>query len=73
VLSGLAKAHAALFHAQGPVVGGAATLEQCAGSWRVAGSSGTVVAREAVVALGPWSDLVFRLRRSKPFAAERFG
>src|SRR6202049_256488 len=59
---GLAKAYAALFQRKGGrfLVGDARTLEQVAGGWRVAGSGGGAVAREAVVALGPWSDLVFR-------------
>jgi D-lysine oxidase len=59
---GLAKAYAALFTRKGgrSMVGDAGTLEPCAGGWRVAGGSGAVVAREVVVALGPWSDLVFR-------------
>jgi D-lysine oxidase len=58
----LAKAYAALFTRKGGrfMTGDAATLEQCPGGWRVAGGSGWVVAREVVVALGPWSDLVFR-------------
>jgi D-amino-acid dehydrogenase len=57
---GLAKAYAALFKRKGGrfVVGDAATLEQVSGGWRVAGPDGAVVAREVVVALGPWSDLV---------------
>jgi D-amino-acid dehydrogenase len=58
---GLAKAYAALFKRKGGrfLVGDARTLEQNAGGWRVAGAGGTAVAREVVVALGPWSDLVF--------------
>jgi D-amino-acid dehydrogenase len=58
----LAKAYAALFKRKGGrfLVGDARTLEQGPGGWRVAGSDGVAVAREAVVALGPWSDLVFR-------------
>jgi D-amino-acid dehydrogenase len=58
----LAKAYAALFIRKGgrSMVGDAGTLEQCTGGWRVAGASGAVVAREIVVALGPWSDRVFR-------------
>jgi D-amino-acid dehydrogenase len=58
---GLAKAYAALFERKGGrfLVGDARTLEQDAGRWRVRGSDGTVAAREVVVALGPWSDLVF--------------
>lgn len=58
---GLAKAYAALFRRKGGrfVVGDARTLQQDAGGWRLAGPEGAVVAREAVVALGPWSGLVF--------------
>jgi D-amino-acid dehydrogenase len=53
----LAKAYAALFKRRGGrfLVSDARTLEQSAGGWRVKGAA----AREAVVALGPWSDLVF--------------
>jgi D-amino-acid dehydrogenase len=58
---GLAKAYAALFTRKGGrfFLGDARTLEQGSGGWRVNGSDGSAVAREAVVALGPWSDLVF--------------
>ena len=58
---GLAKAYAALFKRKGGrfMTGDARSLEQRSGGWRVAGPSGTAVAREVVVALGPWSDLVF--------------
>ena len=58
----LAKAYAALFARKGGrfVVGDARTLEQTDGRWRVSGPEGAVSAREVVVALGPWSDLVFR-------------
>jgi D-amino-acid dehydrogenase len=58
---GLAKAYAALFQRKGGrfVVADARTLEQNAGGrWSVATSDGRLSAREAVVALGPWSDLV---------------
>jgi D-amino-acid dehydrogenase len=71
---GLAKAYAALFTRKGGrfVVGDAKTLEQVSGGWRVSGPDGTVVAREAVVALGPWSDLVFRpFGYSIPLAVKR--
>jgi len=53
----LAKAYAALFAQKGGrfVVSDAHTLEQSGGGWRVKGAA----AREVVVALGPWSDLVF--------------
>jgi D-amino-acid dehydrogenase len=60
---GLAKAYAALFQRKGGrfAAADAQTLEQdVGGRWRVATPDGTVSAREAVVALGPWSDLVFR-------------
>jgi D-amino-acid dehydrogenase len=59
---GLAKAYATLFQRKGGrfVVGDAQTLQQDAGGrWRVATPDGAVSAREVVVALGPWSDLVF--------------
>jgi D-amino-acid dehydrogenase len=60
---GLAKAYSALFQRKGGrfVAADARSLEQDAGGrWQVATSGGTVSAREAVIALGPWSDLVFR-------------
>src|ERR1700722_5553540 len=58
----LAKAYAALFKRKGGrfLVGDARTLEQTDGGWRVGGPEGAASAREVVVALGPWSDLVFR-------------
>ncbi len=59
---GLAKAYAALFQRKGGrfAVADARTLEQdVGGRWRAATSGGYVSGREAVVALGPWSDLVF--------------
>src|SRR5882757_6392988 len=58
---GLAKAYAALFKRKGGrfLVSDARTLEQTAGGWRVGGSDSAAVGREIVVALGPWSDLVF--------------
>jgi D-amino-acid dehydrogenase len=71
---GLAKAYAALFTRKGGrfFVGDATTLEQTSGGWRVRGGDGSAVAREAVVALGPWSDLIFRpLGYSIPFAVKR--
>jgi D-amino-acid dehydrogenase len=59
---GLAKAYAALFTRKGGrfLVGDARTLEQVTGGWRVSGPKSALVARDVVVALGPWSDLVFR-------------
>jgi D-amino-acid dehydrogenase len=70
----LAKAYAALFQRRGGrfVVGDARTLEQVAGRWRVSGTNGAMVAREVVVALGPWSDLVFGpLGYSLPLGVKR--
>jgi D-amino-acid dehydrogenase len=58
---GLAKAYSALFQRKGGrfVAADARTLEQDSGRrWQVATSNGKVSGREAVVALGPWSDLV---------------
>ena len=58
----LAKAYAALFVQNGGrfIAADARTLEQTAQGWRVKDAVGeAVIAREAVVALGPWSDLVF--------------
>ena len=54
----LARAYADLFIRKGGrfVVADARTLTQGSGGWRVDGAA----AREAVVALGPWSDLVYR-------------
>lgn len=59
----LAKAYADLLLRKGGrfVVGDARTLEQSGDDWQLRTEDGeTIVAREAVVALGPWSDLVFR-------------
>ncbi|HEX3114584.1 MAG TPA: FAD-dependent oxidoreductase [Bradyrhizobium sp.] len=70
----LAKAYAALFRRKGGrfAVGDARRLEQDAAGWRIARPDGAVVAREAVVALGPWSDLVFRpLGYSIPLGVKR--
>jgi D-amino-acid dehydrogenase len=70
----LAKAYAALFKRKGGrfLVGDATTLEQDSGRWRVQGGEGGAAAREVVVALGPWSDLVFRpLGYSIPLGIKR--
>jgi D-amino-acid dehydrogenase len=66
----LAKAYAALFVRNGGrfVVADARTLTQESAGWRVNGAS----AREAVVALGPWSDLVYKpLGYSIPLGIKR--
>jgi D-amino-acid dehydrogenase len=72
---GLAKAYAGLFKRKGGrfVVGDARSLQQDnGGRWRVAMSGGSVTGREAVVALGPWSDLVFRpLGYALPLSVKR--
>jgi D-amino-acid dehydrogenase len=71
---GLAKAYAALFARKGGrfLVGDARTLEQRGGGWRLAGANGAISAREIVVALGPWSDQVFRpLGYNIPLAVKR--
>ncbi len=70
----LAKAYASLFERKGGrfLVADARALEQCSGGWRVSGPQGAAVAREVVVALGPWSDLVFRpLGYSIPLGVKR--
>jgi D-amino-acid dehydrogenase len=71
---GLAKAYTALFQRKGGRfwAGDARTLEQSNGRWRVAGPDGAVTARDVVVALGPWSDLVFGpLGYSIPLSVKR--
>jgi len=70
----LAKAYASLFKRKGGrfLVADAQTLEPCGGGWRVSGPQGAAVAREVVVALGPWSDQVFRpLGYSIPLGVKR--
>jgi D-amino-acid dehydrogenase len=59
---GLAKAYAALFLRKGGrfIAADARTLVQGDGGWRVAGPNGALVGRDVVVALGPWSDQIFR-------------
>lgn len=59
---GLAKAYAALLIRKGGrfIAADARTLAQSNAGWRVAGPNGAIVARDVVVALGPWSDQVFR-------------
>lgn len=57
----LTKAYAALFQRAGGtiLVGDAATARAESDGWLVQTSEGPVGAREIVVALGPWSDVVF--------------
>lgn len=57
----LTVAYADLFARRGGtfVRADATSLRQTAGGWSVAGPQGAIVARDAVVALGPWSSDVF--------------
>ena len=70
----LAKAYAALFKRKGGrfAVADARTLVQETGGWSVGEPGNRATAREVVVALGPWSDLVFRpLGYSIPLGIKR--
>ena len=71
---GLAKAYASLFQRKGGrfLVADARTLENRSGLWRVAARNDAAVAREVVLALGPWSDLVLGpLGYSVPLGVKR--
>ena len=71
---GLVQSYNALFQSRGGrfVQGDATTLEQDLQGWRVKTRDGWLVAREVVVALGPWSDLVFKaLGYRLPFGIKR--
>lgn len=71
---GLVKAYAALFGRKGGrfIAGDARTLEQSDKSWRVSTDEGPVTAREVVLAMGPWSDQIFRpLGYSIPLQVKR--
>ena len=70
----LGAAYLALFLARGGeiVEGDARRLENAGGGWRVMAPSGLVEAREAVVALGPWSDgLARKFGYKLPFFVKR--
>jgi len=70
----LAKAYAALFTRKGGrfMLADARTLTQESGGWSVGEVGHKAVAREVVVALGPWSDQVFRpLGYSIPLGIKR--
>lgn len=58
----LGKAYAELFRKIGGrfLTGDARTLEQTADGWQVQNVDGPIGAREVVIALGPWSDVVLR-------------
>ena len=71
---GLVQSYNALFQSRGGrfAQGDAATLEQDPQGWRVKTRDGWLAAREVVVALGPWSDLVFKaLGYRLPFGIKR--
>lgn len=70
----LAKAYAALFVKKGGrfIAADARRLERAGANWRVPGEQGGVTARQAVIALGPWSDDIFRpLGYDIPLAVKR--
>ena len=70
----LVRAYKALFVERGGrfLQGDGRSLQESGGGWQGAGTNGTIGAREVVVALGPWSDLVFRtLGYRLPFAVKR--
>jgi len=72
--SAVAKGYAALFEKQGGrfLRGDARTLEQTADGWAVTSDSGPLAAREVVLALGPWSDDIYRpLGYRIPLAVKR--
>jgi D-amino-acid dehydrogenase len=58
----LVKAYAALFeHGEGVFLrGDARTLRETSDGWSVETADGPLIAREVVIALGPWSDDIFR-------------
>ncbi len=71
---GLVQSYNALFQSRGGrfLQGDATTLEQDMQGWRVKTRDGWLAAREVVVALGPWSDLVFKaLGYRLPFGIKR--
>lgn len=70
----LALAYLRLFERLGGrfLRGDAATLEQGEGGWRLASEAGPVKAQAAVIALGPWADVVTRaLGYRLPLAVKR--
>jgi len=70
----LAKAYATLFKRKGGrlVAADARTLAQESSGWGVGDGGNRAVGREVVVALGPWSDVVFRpLGYSIPLGVKR--
>ena len=71
---GLALSYLKLFEKLGGrlVQGNAASLQQAGNEWQVRAVEGTVSARDTVVALGPWAELVTRsLGYDLPLAVKR--
>jgi D-amino-acid dehydrogenase len=71
---GLALAYLAAFERLGGrfVQGNAASLEADAAGWRLRSAQGDVFAHEAVIALGPWADVLTRaLGYELPLAVKR--
>ena len=71
---GLVERYNALFLRRGGrfMKGDAATLEEAPPGWRVRTRDGWLAAREVVVALGPWSDVIFgKLGYRLPFGIKR--
>ena len=70
----LTQAYLRLFEKLGGrfIRGDAMTLRQVGGSWEVDTGDGAVTARDAVIALGPWSDRLLRtLGRRLPLGVKR--
>jgi len=70
----LTQAYCGLFEKLGGqvLVGDANTVRQSNGGWEVDTDQGAVAARDAVIALGPWSDkLLRRLGRRLPLGVKR--
>ena len=70
----LTQAYLRLFEKIGGqfVTGDASTLRQVPGGWEVDTANGAISAKEAVIALGPWSDKLLRqLGRRLPLGAKR--
>jgi D-amino-acid dehydrogenase len=70
----LTKAYAALFEKLGGVFvrGDARTLHRFSGGWRVETAEGPLDAKDAVIALGPWSpDVAEKFGVRVPFAVKR--
>ncbi|WDR07440.1 FAD-dependent oxidoreductase [Devosia rhodophyticola] len=70
----LTQAYLGLFRKLGGqfIMGDAATLRPANGGWEVDSHSGAIIAKDAVVALGPWSDMLLRkFGRRLPLGVKR--